>query len=202
MSKTIAPADTLTEQELAERNAAQPNPEAAFTDGAPTANEILAAKSEAVPFSAEQMTADTMLGDMVRLVLDEIRAAPDVWAKLPEHKQDDVIRRVTTQCTRLVSMAVQLIAADGRVVISADLEQITAKDEIKAVLKMQKHDPNRHLLLDAVGLPVLIVVAGSSQFLGGEIPRPEPNQRELPVPEPEPDAGPVADNGRATAVQA
>lgn len=136
-----------------------------------------------------EITADTMLGDMVKLVIDELKAAPDVWQKLSEDRQQDVIYRVTSQCNDLIRQAVEIIAADGREVITADVEQITAKDEIKAVCKLAKHDPQRHSLLDAVGKPVLIVVAGHQQFLGGEIPQAEPDQPDLPV----------ADNGLATA---
>ena len=84
--------------------------------------------------------------------------------------------------------AVAIIAADGREVITADLEQLTAKDEIKAVCKLSKFDENRHLLLDAVGKPVLIVVASHQQFLGGALPQSEPDQTDLPIA----DAGAVA----------
>lgn len=141
-----------------------------------------------------ELAADSMLGNLIAVCLDEIKAAPDVWPKLNEHQQGDVIDRVRRQIETAIRQAVHLIAADGREVIAADLEQITAKDDIKAVLKLARHDERRHALLDAVGKPVLIVVAGNSQFLGGEIPAPEPNQADLDIP--------VGDNGRATAVSA
>lgn len=140
------------------------------------------------------MTADTMLGTLVGICIDEIKAAPDVWPKLTEDQQDDIIRRVTSQCGDAVRAAVKLIAADGRDTITADLEQITAKEEIKAVCKLGRYDEQRHALLDAVGKPVLIVVASAAQFMGGEIPKAEADQRELDVP--------VADNCEATAVAA
>lgn len=134
-----------------------------------------------IEINTTEMTADTMLGDLVSAVIDEIKAAPDAWQKLQEIRQDEVITRVTDRCTALVRHAVQLIAADGREVITADLEQITAKDGIKAVLTLAKHDPSRHTLLDSVGKKVLIVVADDTQFMGGELPQPDPDQTELPV---------------------
>ncbi len=137
---------------------------------------------------AVQTTSETMLGDLVSLVIDEMKAAPDVWQKLSQARQDDVIQRVTSRCVDLVREAVAIIAADGREVITADLEQLTAKDEIKAVCKLSKFDENRHLLLDAVGKPVLIVVASHQQFLGGALPQSEPDQTDLPIA----DAGAVA----------
>ncbi|MDQ3039840.1 MAG: hypothetical protein M3Q51_04475 [Pseudomonadota bacterium] len=127
------------------------------------------------------MIAETMLGELVSTCMDEIRHAPDIWQKLGEQTQDDVIKRVTSRCGDAIRQAVYLIAAEGRDVITADLEQITAKDGIKAVCVLSKNDPNRHQLLDAVGKPVLIVVASSQEFMGGEIPAPEPDQQGLPI---------------------
>jgi len=139
------------------------------------------------------LTADTMLGVLVGTIIDELKAAPDCWAKLSQFQQDDVIDRVTLRCRDVVQSAVETLAADGREVITADLEQITAKDGIKAVCVLGKHDPNRHALLDSVGKPVLIVVASSEQYMGGELPTADPDQRPLL------DGTPVADNTLAAA---
>lgn len=143
----------------------------------------------------------TMLGDLVSFLIDELKAAPDCWQKLSQFQQDDVIARATSRCTFAVQQVVSIIAADGRDTITADLEQITAKDGIKAVCTLAKHDPNRHALLDAVGKPVLIVVAGSSQFLGGELPKADPDQQSLLTAGDgtEGDDTPVADNTLAAA---
>ena len=51
---------------------------------------------------AVQTTSETMLGDLVSLVIDEMKAAPDVWQKLSQARQDDVIQRVTSRCVDLV----------------------------------------------------------------------------------------------------
>lgn len=123
--------------------------------------------------------ADTMAGDLIQLVIDEMKAAQDVWQKLSEDQQRWMIERVRHRVTSAISQAVRIIASDSRDVITADLEQITAKDGIKAVCVLAKHDPNRHALLDSVGKPVLIVVASAEPYLGGDIPKPEPAQRRL-----------------------
>lgn len=68
---------------------------------------------------------------------------------------------------------------------------------------MGKHDPNRHALLDSVGKPVLIVVADSSQFMGGDRPRADPQQPDLPGTDADDGQNtPVADNCPATAAEA
>jgi len=140
------------------------------------------------------LAADTMLGDLVSLMIEEIRAIPDVWQKLSEFQQEEVIERVTRRVGSNVREAVKMIASDGREVITAELEQITAKDGIKAVCTLVKHDPNRHALLDSVGKAVLIVVADPSAFLNGELPKPDPQQADLIG-----DDQPVADNCPALA---
>lgn len=126
-----------------------------------------------------ETTAQTMLGDFVQTVVEELKAAPDVWQKLSEDAQADVIERVETQCRRLIESAVNAIVSEGRIVIVAELEQITSKDEIKAVCKLRKSDPNRHHLLDSVGTAILMVVANSDEFMGGDVPKPDPNQAAL-----------------------
>lgn len=129
------------------------------------------------------LAVETMRGDLVSACIDELKAAPDCWQRMSERDQDECIRRITDRVGSLIERAVRLIASDGREVITAELEQITAKDGIKAVCTLAKHDPNRHALLDSVGKAVLIVVADAQQFMGGELPAPDPEQQPLPVGE-------------------
>lgn len=138
-------------------------------------------EAPAVDMAPADLAAESMLGDLSALIIDELKAAPDVWAKMSQHKQDDVIDRVTKRVGAAIVEAVKMIASEGREVIAADLESITAKDGIKAILTLPKSSPSRHALLDAVGLPVLIVVAGAKQFLNGELPKSDPTQTELPI---------------------
>jgi hypothetical protein len=128
-----------------------------------------------------EMSAQTMLGDLVGLVIDELKAAPDVWQKLSERKQDEVIDRVRRRCEDAIQQAVHFIYSEGRTVITADLEQLTAKDGIKAVLTLNRHDENRHELLDSVGKPVLVIVGDARVFGGGALPKPDPMQPQLPI---------------------
>lgn len=128
-----------------------------------------------------EVSAQTMLGDLVGLVIDELKAAPDVWQKLSERKQDEVIDRVRRRCEDAIRQAVHFIYSEGRTVITADLEQLTAKDGIKAVLTLNRHDENRHELLDSVGKPVLVIVGDAQAFTGGAMPKPDPQQSELPI---------------------
>lgn len=112
------------------------------------------------------MTATTIGADLLQALVQEVKLLPDVWPKLSQTKQDDVIERLRKRVIHNVQMATHLIASDGRVTVVAELEQITVKDGIKAVLTMSKNDPNRHGLIDCQGKTVLIALADAEAHMG------------------------------------
>ena len=113
------------------------------------------------------MTAQTIGKDLLSALIDEIRTLPDVWQKLSQAKQADIIERVSKRVDYNVKRAVHLIASDGRIVVAGDVEQIVIKDEAKAVVKFSKNAENLHQLFDCESKAVLVVVANSSDFTGG-----------------------------------
>ncbi|AOJ88306.1 cell division protein FtsK [Burkholderia sp. MSMB0856] len=126
------------------------------------------------------MTAGTIGRDLLSAVALEMKMLPDVWVKLSEKKQNDVIDRLRKRVDNLVKMAVHLIASDGRIVVQGDLDQITIKDGVKAVVKFGGTAPNLHELYDASGKSVLVVVANPADHTGGmEEVRGESDQRGL-----------------------
>lgn len=126
------------------------------------------------------MTASTIGADLLQALVQEVKLLPDVWPKLSQKKQDDVIERLRKRVIHNVQMATHLIASDGRICVQAELEQITVKDGIKGVLIMSKNDPHRHLVMDAQGKTVLLAVADAEDHMG-EIAavRGEPDQRAM-----------------------
>jgi hypothetical protein len=125
------------------------------------------------------LARETLFGDICALVVDEFKALPDVWQKLPQNRQDQVLGRVASRVREAVNEAVRMIDSDGRDVIEATLEQVTIKDGIKGVVTLPKHADCRHALMDAVGKTVLLVVSEPTQYLGGQAPKSEPDQRAL-----------------------
>ncbi|BDD93503.1 hypothetical protein PanNE5_29430 [Pandoraea sp. NE5] len=109
------------------------------------------------------MTATTLGKDLLGALVQEIRLLPDVWVKLAEHKQNDVIDRLRTRVDAAVKMAVHLIASQGRVVVVGDLDQITIKDGAKAVVKIGKSVTALHDLAEAQGQAVLLVLSGNHE---------------------------------------
>lgn len=113
------------------------------------------------------MTAATIGKDLLSSVVLELKMLPDVWVKLSEGKQNDIIDRARKRVENAVKMATHLIASDGRVVVQGDLDQITIKDGVKAVVKFSGASPNLHELYEASGKSVLVVVANPADHTGG-----------------------------------
>ncbi|MCW3543180.1 DNA translocase FtsK, partial [Burkholderia cenocepacia] len=114
-----------------------------------------------------QMTADSIGKDLLSALVTEMKLMPDIWVKLSEKKQNDVIDRLRARVEHNVKMATHLIASDGRIVVQGDLDQITIKDGVKAVVKFGGSQPNLHELYEASGKTVLVVVANPSEHTGG-----------------------------------
>lgn len=149
--------------------------------------------------AAQSVARDTLLGDLVSIVIDEMKAAPDVWQKLSEFAQDDVIHRVQKRCTKVIADVVNIVASEHRPTVAATVDSVTMKDGIKVVLKLPKTDPQRHELFDAQGREVLIVVAGARDFLVGEMPKADAQQPALELPEDTPPVNQFGEGERAAA---
>ncbi|WP_231642999.1 cell division protein FtsK [Ralstonia syzygii] len=113
------------------------------------------------------MTSATVGRDLLQALVQEIKLLPSMWVKLSKAKQDDVIDRLRKRVETNVKMAVHLIASEGRTVVAGDLDQITIKDGVKAVVKFGGAAPNLHELYEASGKAVLVVVANPAQHAGG-----------------------------------
>ncbi|MGP9826861.1 DNA translocase FtsK [Ectopseudomonas khazarica] len=127
-----------------------------------------------------QMASETLGRDLMQVLLQEIRALPDVWPKLNEKKQAAVIERIRSSVERSATVAVKLIAAGGNPTISGILESVAIKEGIKATFKVSQFDPMRHELIDSQGKVCLLVVANAADHLGGtdEV-KPDPDQADL-----------------------
>jgi hypothetical protein len=129
-------------------------------------------------------STDTLYGDLRDAILDRLRAMPKPYTVMSEQEQREMIEGVERVSAHLVNEAVKLIAANGKPTITATVEQCTAKDGIKVVLKASRHDPLRYELLDAVGKSALIVVADCEPYMGEKAPaKPDPDQTALVDPD-------------------
>lgn len=128
----------------------------------------------------DEIAAETMHGDLMAIVLDEIKALPDVWQKLGEQEQDDVIDRVKRRTESVIARCVEMLATKGFTRIAAKVDSVTVKDGIKAVLTLSQLAAARHELVDAQGQTAYIVLADTEAFGGGtEEHKAEPDQGAL-----------------------
>lgn len=114
-----------------------------------------------------QMTADTIGKDLLSGLVTELKLLPKPWPELSKAKQDDIIDRLQARVERNVGMAVHLLAAEGRVVVAGDLDQITIKDGVKAVVKFGSNAANLNELYEHSGKMVLVVVANPADHTSG-----------------------------------
>jgi hypothetical protein len=132
-----------------------------------------------------ELASETMLGDLMKMAVDELKAAPDHWHKMSEATQAESIERIEKQCRAAIKTCVHLIASHGFTRLGAKIDSITMKDGIKATLKISVHEAARHSLYDSVGSFCTIVLADVEQFGGGsEVVKADKDQPELPLLEP------------------
>lgn len=138
------------------------------------------APNEAATPDFRQMTAESIGRDLLQALVMELKLLPKPWPELSKDKQDDIIDRLRSRVETNVKMAVHTLAAAGRTVVAGDLDKLTIKDGVQAVVKFGRAEPNLHELYDAAGKAVLLVVTAAAAHLGGmdEI-RGESDQRGL-----------------------
>lgn len=146
------------------------------------AEEIVDEIAEEQPTTVVSLAAETLGRDLLQALLQEVRVLPDVWPKLTEKKQADVIDRLRSTVERTVKYAVKLISAGERPAIGGILESVAIKEGIKATFKVSQFDPLRHDLIDRAGK--VLVVADAEEYLQGmDTVAPDPDQSALALDE-------------------
>ncbi len=131
--------------------------------------------------STLELAKETLLGDLMNVVLEEIKAAPDVWQKMSESHQTLVIERIQNRCHSAVNQVVSIVATNGNTDYAmCDVESVTFKDGVKAVLKMPIRTEGAHALADCEGRKVMVVMPDPEEFGNTDsAPTPDPDQPDL-----------------------
>ncbi len=126
------------------------------------------------------LASATLTGDVRDFILDRLKTFKKPWVAMSEDEQREEIISAKTAAEHLVKEACKIIAAEGRNVVEANLDQITIKDGIKAVLTFTNNNATREALGSATGQIVLVVTSGAEAFTGEQKPAlPMPNQSNL-----------------------
>jgi hypothetical protein len=111
-----------------------------------------------------------LYGDLLKIIMDEIRQQSVPWGALPEKEQQKVIDRVTERTEKTVREVVRIIASKTRPTVQADVESVTFKDGVKVTLTFSKAAADRHAIADSAGRNVLLVLPDYESALGGDVP--------------------------------
>jgi len=123
--------------------------------------------TEEVSDRAIEMAAKTMTGDLREAVLELFKHRQKSWQEMSEADQRAAVATVESFCHRAVTMAVGIIAADGRKAISATLKKAVVKDgAIEGTVVLGRYDDQRHALFDAQGSSIIITIADPQAYDG------------------------------------
>ncbi len=135
-------------------------------------------KEAALPVN---VAAETLIGDLREICLQELKVASDIWQKLGERDQVDAYIRVEHMVKRAVRRTIEIIASRGRVTARATVDQVVFKDGAKIVLKAELVTQAIHEIADLTGRVCLIVIPTAGELVDQETPEPkvDKDQKEL-----------------------
>ena len=131
--------------------------------------------------NAALITKETFKGDLMKLCLDEIKAAPDVWQKLSERAQMDLLDRLDRRLTEASERAVDIIAAKDHETVTASVVNVAFTEKVvKVALEMPARSGGAHTVADYVGDKVRVVIATADDLMNVDTaPEAAPDQPDL-----------------------
>ena len=112
----------------------------------------------------KQQASETMMKSLLESLLLQIKQLQRPWQEMTKLEQDEVIEALRKNVKTTTDCAVRLIAGNGAITVVGDLDSVTIKDGVKAVVKVSSKAENLPELFDAVGNQVLIVCAGNAVY--------------------------------------
>lgn len=130
--------------------------------------------------TARDIAREFMLGEIIAAATKQLRALDKPWLRLPENQQRNVLREVQDDVEHAIAQAVEIIATDDRTRFVAQVESVTFKDGVKAVLTMPNTQAS-HELADTAGGRVYVVIEDPTRYLmpGENMPKAQPDQQPL-----------------------
>jgi hypothetical protein len=125
---------------------------------------------DALGLPVTELAADTLRGGVRDAMLSWFKAAPKPWAQMGEHEQRDIAEAADRCARQLVKQACQIIAANERPCIVAQLVEYKEKDGVEAKLKLPSKGEVVAALHEACGREVLVVTSGEEEFQGEAAP--------------------------------
>jgi hypothetical protein len=112
-----------------------------------------------------EIAAEFLLGEMIHACAKQLREMKVPWNVMVEEDQRLHLERIRQNLQGSVMKAIRCIRSQNRTNFVAEVESVTFKDGVKAVLKMSK-DLHAHELADVAGQAVLVVLENGSDYMG------------------------------------
>ncbi len=130
--------------------------------------------------SAQDIAREYLMGEVMAAALCQLRTLDKPWLRLPEKDQKAVIADVEKSVRTAIKKAVEIIVSNDRTYFRAEVESVTFKEGVKAVLTMPNTEAS-HELADTAGGHVIVVIEDPSRFthVGENAPKAEKDQPEL-----------------------
>jgi hypothetical protein len=148
-----------------------------MTKKKPEVQEEIMSEEKQIP--PTEIAAQTMLGDLMNLAIENAKALPKSWQELNEFEQGDYLHRIEMQCRDAVRQCVQIIASGGCVRIPIQIKSCTIKDSV--VVQAELVSASHVIDLVSMGSKMaMLVLANSDEFVTEEgKPTAEKDQRSL-----------------------
>jgi hypothetical protein len=131
---------------------------------------------------ADELARRNLGKSLLVALVDELRAAPDVWQKCSEAQQEAVLERLTARITHEAGRAIITLQSADLPSVKGTLESVTIKDGAKLTIKVGLLSPSLHDVIDATGATVIVVLADPEQFTASaEDVQPDADQPSLPL---------------------
>jgi hypothetical protein len=105
--------------------------------------------------------------NLLKALITQVEKLPKPWQQLSQSEQERVIFHLREGVESSVRAVVKTIASGNFMNIPASVDSVTFKDGVKAVLKLAKGSDSTHMLADAQGGQVLIVIASPGEYIEG-----------------------------------
>lgn len=126
-----------------------------------------------------ELAREFMLGEVMAAAMKQLRAIDKPWLRLPEARQRDVLGEIRDDVAHAIRGAVEIIATDDRTRFVAQVESVTFKDGVKAVMTMANTEAS-HELANTAGGRVYIVIEDPARYIASaHLPQPEPDQQSI-----------------------
>lgn len=126
-----------------------------------------------------QVSEQTMLGDLMKCVIEQVKVLPKPWDALSENEQREYLDRVDLQVADAVRQAIQIISSQGHNMVPAKVDSVTYKDGCKVVLKALGGIEHTIHLAEAEGQIVNVIIPAGELMNDSGKPEADPDQRGL-----------------------